>query len=225
MGLIIGIIAIIFVIVTGFIIVTYNNLVKSKNKVRNSWAHIDAQLQRRFDLIPNLVEIVKGFVAHEKQLIENVEASRGGYIQAHTNEEKLVANSQLSTYLKSLYTVSENYPKLKSDTNFLKLQNNLAEIEEDISYARQFYNDAVTIYNNKRMTFPNNIIASMFNFGEETLFDAVKEAEVAPKIHFKTQEHTQKSENCVTSNEKIRIVFGNSATQKVGESWSADAQI
>ena len=189
MGWIIGIgIGVIFValIVIAIVLVisTYNKLVVLRNKARNSWAQVDAQLQRRFDLIPNLVETVKGFAAHEKQLLENVTASRGGYLNAQTNQEKIAMNEQLTTHLRSLYVVTENYPQLKSDVNFLKLQASLAEIEEDIVYARQFYNDAVTIYNNKLMTFPNNIIAGMFSFKEEALFNAVQEAKVAPKVQF-----------------------------------------
>ena len=184
-GWIVGIGFLVVVIaVIAFVISTYNNLVTLRNKTKNSWAQVDAQLQRRFDLIPNLVETVKGFAAHEKQLLENVTASRGGYLNAQTNQEKLAMNEQLTSHLRSLYVVTENYPQLKADVNFLKLQNTLAEIEEDITYARQFYNDAVTIYNNKLMVFPNNMIAGMFNFKEETLFNAVQEANVAPKVQF-----------------------------------------
>ena len=166
----------------------YNNLVVLRNKVKNSWAHIDAQLQRRFDLIPNLVDIVKGFTTREEQLLGNAMATKGGYANAHTKKEKLVMNSQLNSILSSLYVMVESYPMLKSNVQFLQLQTSLTEIEEDITYARQFYNDAVTIYNNKLMAFPNNIIASMFNFKEETLFDALKEAELAPKIYYKIEQ-------------------------------------
>lgn len=182
---IVGVVIIAIIAIVAFIIFSYNDLVKKRNKVKNSWAHIDAQLQRRFDLIPSLVETVKGFAAHEERILGNMNASRDAYIQAHTHEEKLTKNAELTSFLKSLYVVAEHYPQLKSDMHFLKLQNSLAEIEEDITYARQFYNDAVTIYNNKLMSFPNNIIASKFNFKEEMLFDASKEAEVAPRFRFK----------------------------------------
>ena len=169
-------------IVIGGRIKIYNELVTRRNKVKNSWAHIDAQLQRRFDLIPNLVETVKGFAVHERKILENVTASISEYVNAHNNQEKLAANEQLTSLLRSLYNVTEHYPQLNSDMHFLQLQSALTEIEEDISYARQFYNDAVTIYNNKLMSFPNNIIASKYGFVEEPLFDAVKEAETALKV-------------------------------------------
>lgn len=182
------IIVVAIVVFIGYISSIYNDLVEKRNKVKNSWAHIDAQLQRRFDLIPSLVETVKGFVAHEERILSSVSASKKDYMTATTSEEKLAANSGLSTCLKSLYNVAEHYPELKADIHFLKLQNSLAEIEEDITYARQFYNDAVTIYNNKLMSFPNNIIASKFNFKEEKLFDASKEAELTPKFRFKERQ-------------------------------------
>lgn len=194
MGLFIIIGIIVFILI--FVIVTYNKLIKLRNKVKNSWAHIDAQLQRRFDLIPNLVEVVRNFAEHEQKLLENVIAIRSEYFNANTNQEKLAMDAQLTSLLKSLYNISEHYPNLRSNRNFLQLQEALTEIEEDISYARQFYNDAVTIYNNKLMYFPSNIIASMFNFKEEVLFDAVKGAEIAPTIRFKK---IDKCPNCGAS--------------------------
>lgn len=180
--LIIGIIT----IIVAFSILTYNNLVERKNKVKNSWAHIDAQLQRKFDLIPNLVETVKGFASHEKQVLETTTSIIREYGNTHTNKEKLAVDAQLNSCLKSLYVVAENYPMLKSNAQFLKLQETLTEIEEDITYARQFYNDAVTIYNNELMSFPNNIIANIFKFEEEELFDAFKSEDPTLRIHFKT---------------------------------------
>lgn len=167
-----------------FVIVTYNNLVLLRNKVKNSFAQIDTQLQRRFDLIPNLVETVKGFATHEKELLENVAASRSGYINASSNGEKMAMNNQLTSNLRSLFAVSENYPELKANTNFLQLQEELSETEDKITYARQFYNDAVTIYNNKIQTFPNNMIAGMFGFKEEELFNSVEDAKDAPRVSF-----------------------------------------
>ena len=174
-----------------FVGVSYNNLIKCRNKVKNSWAHIDAQLQRRFDLVPNLVETIKGFVAHEQSLIHTIEESRNRFFAAHNSQEKIQTNAELNSSLRLIQSISQQYPQLKSDKHFLQLQNDLAEIEEDISYARQFYNDAVTIYNNKRMMFPNNLVAAMFHFEEERLFDAVKEAEIAPKIRFKKHQYTK----------------------------------
>ena len=181
-GIVIGIVVILVVVL--FIASTYNTLVKARNRVKNSFAHIDTQLQRRFDLIPTLFETVKGFATHEKALLENVTASRSGYMNAHSTEEKLEMNNQLTSTLKTLFAVTENYPELKADQNFLKLQNELSETEDKVTYARQFYNDAVTIYNNMIQVFPNNLIAGCFGFTEETLFDAEEATKSAPKVQF-----------------------------------------
>lgn len=178
------ILIVIVVIVVAFVITTYNELVRLKNSVKNSFAQIDTQLQRRFDLIPNLVETVKGFAAHEKELLENVTASRSGYMNAGTQEEKLAMNSQLTSSLRTLFAVAENYPELKANANFLKLQDELSETEDKISYSRQFYNDAVTIYNNKIQMFPGNLIAGMFGFSEEALFNSDEDAKEAPRVQF-----------------------------------------
>lgn len=181
-GWIIGAVVVVAIIV--FVIVTYNSLVQLRNKVKNAFAQIDTQLQRRFDLIPNLVETVKGFATHEKELLESVAASRNGYINASSNGEKMAMNNQLTSSLRSLFAVSENYPELKSNTNFLQLQDELSETEDKITYARQFYNDAVTIYNNKIQTFPNNMVAGIFGFREEELFNSVEDAKDAPRVSF-----------------------------------------
>lgn len=181
-GWIIGVVVVVAIIV--FVIVTYNSLVQLRNKVKNAFAQIDTQLQRRFDLIPNLVETVKGFATHEKELLESVAASRSGYINASSNGEKMAMNNQLTSSLRSLFAVSENYPELKSNTNFLQLQDELSETEDKITYARQFYNDAVTIYNNKLQTFPNNMVAGIFGFREEELFNSVEDAKEAPRVSF-----------------------------------------
>ena len=182
MGWIIAIV--VLVIIIGWVISTYNGLVQLRNKVKNAFAQIDAQLQRRFDLIPNLVETVKGYAGHEKEVLENVAASRSGYMHASSNEQKLEMNNQLTSTLKTLFAVAENYPDLKANTNFMSLQEELSETEDKIVYARQFYNDAVTIYNNKIQMFPANIIAGIFGFKEEALFDAGVEARKAPKVQF-----------------------------------------
>lgn len=181
-GIIVGIVIVIAII--AFVIITYNKLVELRNKVKNSVAQLDAQLQRRFDLIPNLVETVKGFAAHEKELLENVTASRNGYINAGSNREKLEMNTQLTSNLKSLFAVAENYPSLKADVNFLRLQEELSETEDKITYARQFYNDAVTIYNNKLQMFPSNIVAAIFGFREEELFHTEEEVREALRVQF-----------------------------------------
>lgn len=182
MGWIIAIV--VLVILVGWVISTYNNLVQLRNKVKNAFAQIDTQLQRRFDLIPNLVETVKGYAGHEKEVLENVTASRSGYMNASSNEQKLEMNNQLTSTLKTLFAVAESYPDLKANTNFMSLQEELAETEDKLVYARQFYNDAVTIYNNKIQMFPGNIVAGILGFKEEALFDAVDEARKAPKVQF-----------------------------------------
>ena len=175
---------VIVVAVLIFVITTYNELVRLRNKVKNSFAQIDTQLQRRFDLIPNLVETVKGFATHEKELLENVEASRSGYMNASSNGEKLAMNNQLTAGLRSLFAVAESYPELKANVNFLNLQEELSETEDKITYSRQFYNDAVTMYNNKIQMFPGNIVAGIFGFREEELFNTDEDAKTAPRVQF-----------------------------------------
>ena len=181
-GIIIAIVVLIIIIL--FTIVTHNNLVKARNRVKNSFAQVDTQLQRRFDLIPNLVETVKGFATHEKELLENVTASRSGYMNAHSTGEKFEMNDMLTSTLKTLFAVVENYPQLKANENFLKLQEELSDTEDKITYSRQFYNDAVTIYNNQIQVFPNNVIAGIFGFKEEVLFSTDDATKATPKVQF-----------------------------------------
>ena len=181
-GWIIGGVAVIAI--AAFVITTYNTLVRLRNKVKNAFAQIDTQLQRRFDLIPNLVETVKGFATHEKELLENVAASRSGYMNASTNGEKMAMNNQLTSNLRSLFAVAESYPDLKANANFLQLQDELSETEDKVTYARQFYNDAVTIYNDKIQMFPGNLVAGIFGFREEELFNSDDAAKDAPRVQF-----------------------------------------
>jgi len=181
-GLIIGLVVVIAIV--AFVIVTYNELVRLRNKVKNSFAQVDTQLQRRFDLIPNLVETVKGYASHEKELLENVTASRSGYMAAGTMDEKLAMNNQLTSTLKTLFAVTENYPELKANLNFTRLQDELSDTEDKVAFSRQFYNDAVTIYNNKIQMFPGNLVAGMFGFKEEELFGVEEEVREAPKVQF-----------------------------------------
>ena len=184
----IAVVAIILILVflgmVVFCITTYNGLIRCRNKVRNSFSQLDAQLQRRFDMIPNLVETVKGFSDYEKEIMEHVTASRNGYVNASSKEEKVAMNAQLTSSLRNLFVITENYPELKSNVNFLKLQEELAETEDKITFSRQFYNDAVTIYNNKIQMFPGNLLANAFGFTEEALFDAEDEVNEAPKVQF-----------------------------------------
>ena len=152
-------------------IVSYNELVTLRQRVKNGFSQIDVQLQKRFDLIPNLVETVKGYSAHEAETLENVTKLRSAWIGAKSMEEKAKIDTEISSSLRSIYAVSENYPELKANSNFLDLQEQLRDIEEKLGYARQFYNDIVTKYNTKIQMFPTSIIAGIFGFTEEKLFE------------------------------------------------------
>lgn len=163
---------------------TYNKLVGKRNKVANSWSQIDVQLKRRFDLIPNLLETVKGYAAHEKQTFEKVTQARTRYMSASTHQEAIDADSELTRSLGRLFAVAEAYPELKANTNFLELQEELSNTEDKISFSRQFYNDVVMDYNNTVQMFPSSIIASLFKFKVEE-FIRIDEAEAAaPRIKF-----------------------------------------
>ena len=172
-------------IIALFVINVYNGLVKARQKVKNAWSQIDVQLQRRFDLIPNLVETVKGYMTHETETLEKVTALRSSWANAKNVEEKANLDNELSGALKTIMAVSESYPDLKANTNFTELQNNLTETENKISFSRQFYNDTVTMYNTKLEVFPDNIVASMFNFKAEPLFNVYSdEARKNVKVDF-----------------------------------------
>ena len=168
------IVAIVIILIIA-IIAIYNGLVTSRMKVKNSWSQIDVQLQRRFDLIPNLVETVKGYMQHEKSTLEKIAELRTAWANANSVGEKAELDNQLSGTLKTIMAVSENYPELKANQNFSELQEELRNTENKISYSRQFYNDSVTIYNTKLQVFPSNIIASIFSFKPEELFKAESE--------------------------------------------------
>ena len=163
---------IIILIILALIIIAFISmyLVSSRAKVDNAWSQIDVQLQRRFDLIPNFVETVKGYAAHESQTLEKVTQLRTAWANAKTVSEKAELDNQLSGALKTIMAVSENYPDLKANQNFSDLSNELKNTENKISFSRQFYNDTVTMYNQKLLMFPSNIIANMFNFTPRDLF-------------------------------------------------------
>lgn len=160
----------IVVLLVIFIISIYNGLVRSKFRAKNAWSQIDVQLQRRFDLIPNLVEIVKGYMAHESDVLTKVTELRTSWANATSISEKAELDNQLSGTLKTIMAVSENYPDLKANQSFSELQEELRNTENKISFSRQYYNDSVTMYNTKLQVFPSNIIANMFNFTPEDLF-------------------------------------------------------
>lgn len=194
------IILIIIVFIVGkmiFTTKTHNKLLKLKNKVENASAHVSVQVQRRFDLIPNLVEVVKGASAHEQQTIKNISILFEKYSHISNNAEKLSINEELSKLLNMLYREIELFPSIRANQNFLILQKELAEIEEDIAFARQFYNDAVTIYNNAIMSFPNNTIAQKYNFEKENLFDITKITDKTPQVRIVPKHPNEvKCSNC-----------------------------
>ena len=178
------ILAIVVIIVIA-IIAMYNGLVSARVKVDNAWSQIDVQLQRRFDLIPNFVETVKGYAAHESETFEKIAQLRTSWANAGTVAEKANLDSQLSGALKTIMAVSENYPELKANQNFSELSEELRNTENKISFSRQFYNDSVTMYNQKLQLFPSNIIAGMFNFQPRDLFTAESdEARKNVKVDF-----------------------------------------
>ena len=175
----------IVVILVIAIIGMYNSLVQSKIKVDNAWSQIDVQLQRRFDLIPNFVETVKGYMTHEKETFTKISELRTSWANTQTISEKADLDNQLSTALKTIMAVSENYPDLKANQNFADLSEELRNTENKISFSRQFYNDSVTMYNTKLQIFPSNIIANMFNFKARDLFKAESdEARKNVKVDF-----------------------------------------
>ncbi len=176
---------VIIVLLVLAIIGMYNNLVRLRQKVKNSWSQIDVQLQRRFDLIPNLVETVKGYMEHEKDVLAKVTELRTSWATAGSVAEKANLDNELSGALKTIMAVSENYPDLKANQNFSELQQELQNTENKISFSRQFYNDSVTMYNTKLEVFPSNLIASMFGFKAEELFKAESdEARKNVKVDF-----------------------------------------
>lgn len=178
------VIAVVIVLLLIFIAQTYNALVKLRNMVKDQWSQIDVLLKRRVDLIPNLVETVKGYATHEKETLDAVISARNKAVSANTPEAEMKANGELTNALSRLMMVAEAYPDLKANTNFMNLQNSLKETEDKIAYARQFYNDAVLKYKNKIEMFPTNIVASMFHFKPEAFFEATEAEKEVPKVQF-----------------------------------------
>lgn len=175
---------IVLVIIALFVVSTYNGLVSSRNKVRDQFSQIDVQLKKRADLIPNLVETVKGYAKHESETLEKIIEARNGYVNAKDETEKIKASSELSSGISKLFALAESYPDLKANSNFLDLQNQLKDIEDKIGYARQFYNDSVLMYNNKIEMFPSNIVAGMFHFTKESFFEANETERENVKVKF-----------------------------------------
>ena len=178
------VILVVVVLLVMFVISNYNALVQLRNNVKDQWAQIDVLLKRRADLIPNLVETVKGYTKHEKGTLEAVVNARNKAVSATTPEDEMKANGELTQALTRLFALTESYPELKANTNFMDLQANLKETEDKISYARQFYNDAVLKYRNKLEMFPSNIIASIFGFKPEAFFEATENEKEVPNVKF-----------------------------------------
>ncbi|NTU71969.1 MAG: LemA family protein [Coriobacteriia bacterium] len=166
------------------VVAIYNRLVVLRNRVDNAWSQIDVQLKRRYDLIPNLVEAVKGYAAHESGVFEQVTEARSAAMSAQGVEAQGQAENQLSSALKSLFAVAEAYPDLKANTNFLDLQAQVTDSENKIAYARQFYNDSVMSLSTAIQTFPNNLLAGMFGFAARPYFEAETAANEVPQVKF-----------------------------------------
>lgn len=178
------ILLIIIAVVVLWMIAVYNGLIRLKNRVDEAWSDIDVQTKRRYDLIPNLINTVKGYAAHEKQLFENVTEARTRAMSAGTAADKAQAENALSQTLKSLFAVAENYPDLKANQNFLELQRELTDTEDKIQAARRFYNGNARDFNIKIEVFPNNIIAGMLKFTKREFFEAESEEKEPVKVEF-----------------------------------------
>lgn len=180
--IVLAVVAVLALVVIGL----YNGLVRARNQVDNAWSQIDVQLKRRIDLIPNLVETVKGYAAHEKETLEAVIRARNSAIAAPAGDPhaQAAADNQITAALRQLFALSEAYPDLKANQNFLALQEELTATEGRVAYARQFYNDTVLGYNNKLQTFPTVVLAGMFNFTKRDYFEADGADRAVPKVQF-----------------------------------------
>ncbi len=167
-----------------YVVAVYNSLAGLKLKVKEAWSQIDVQLKRRTDLIPNLVETVKGYATHEKEVFENVTKARSALMSATGPKDSAAADNMLTQALKTVFAVAEAYPDLKASQNFLSLQNELSDVESKISYARQFYNSIILAFNTKIVTFPSSIVASLFGFTQAEFFEATDTERQAVKVAF-----------------------------------------
>ena len=176
----VGVVAVVII----WLVAVYNGLIKLKNRVQEAWSDIEVQLKRRYDLIPNLIESVKGYATHERELLEKVTTARTAAMTSGSLAEKAKAENMLSQTLKSLFAVAENYPQLRASENFGKLQDELADTENKIQAARRFYNGQVRDFNTKIQVFPNNLMAANLGFKVQEFFDAEAEAEAPVKVKF-----------------------------------------
>ena len=179
------IVAVVVVLLVLLVIASYNGLIRRRNQVENAWSQIDVQLKRRIDLIPHLLETVKGYAAHEKSTLEAVVTARNAAIAAPaTPAAQSAADNQITGALRQLFALSESYPDLKANQNFLALQEELTATEGRVAYARQFYNDSVLGYNNKLQTFPTVVIASLMHFEKKEYFETDDASREVPKVQF-----------------------------------------
>ena len=184
LGIILGIIVLVVLWAVFLVVGKYNSLVTLKENVDKTYANIDTQLERRADLIPNLVNTVKGYVSHEEKVIEDITTARANLLKANNAKELSEANSKLDSALNALMVVVENYPDLKANTNFISLQDELAGTENRVAVARRDYNNAVNSYNSAIKKFPTNIIAGMFNFDEKAYFEVSENKKDVPEVEF-----------------------------------------
>ncbi len=175
--IIVGILVLLFIFL-------FNNLITLRNRVDNAWSQIDVQLKRRLDLIPNLVEAVKGYMKHEKELLTKITELRSSLMKAGSMKEKARASNQITEALKTIFAVAENYPNLKANENFMMLQEELSGTESKIAYSRQFYNDTAMQFNNAIQTFPGNMVAGFIKFVKRDYFEAEEEAKKPVKLQF-----------------------------------------
>jgi LemA protein len=176
-------VGVVIVLIVGVIII-FNSLIRKRNRVKNAWSDIEVQLKRRYDLIPNLIEVVKGYKEYEASVLENVVKARTNAINQNSLSEKAKAENILSEALKSLFAVAENYPQLKASGNFQELQNQLSALENDIQSARRYYNAAVRELNNAVQVFPSNIVAKIFGFKQGEFFGAEESEKEVVKVSF-----------------------------------------
>ncbi len=184
MNWILIVVLVVVVLIIVYLVSAYNGLVRLRNMVKDQWSQIDVYLKKRADLIPNLVETVKGYATHEKETLDAVITARNKAVSATTPTDEMAANGELTQALGRLFAIAESYPDLKANTNFMDLQNNLNDVEQKIAYARQFYNDAVMKYKNKIEMFPTNIVAGMFGFKPEAFFEASEADKEVPQVKF-----------------------------------------
>lgn len=182
--LILAALAAMVVLAVLYLALTYNSLIGQRNRIDSAWSQIDVQLKRRFDLVPNLVETIKGYAKHEKETFEGVTKARAAVAAAGSMAEKAKAENMLSSTLKSLFAVAEDYPKLQANENFKMLQEELSGIENKIAYARQFYNDTVLSYNTAIQTVPTNLVAGAFHFAAREFFKADEAERQNVKVKF-----------------------------------------